>query len=180
MSTANTSPNKPVVIIVMGVSGCGKSTLATYLADTYTFEYVEADDYHTPTAVTMMVNGIPLTDEQREPWIQALCGKLTDLTAAGKSVVMAYSGLRSAHRARFRALGLPMQFIHLIGSKELIRERMLARTNHFMPAGLIDSQFAALEPTDNEADIVEISVLASVPTIIENAVTVCDRFISTH
>jgi gluconokinase len=180
MLVSKSFPANPVVLIVMGVSGCGKSTLARTLAHRFDFEYLEADDYHTSLAVSLMASGTPLTDTHREPWIQALCNKLQSLGAAGKSVVMAYSGLRAAHRARFRALGLPMQFIHLVGEKELIRSRLQARTEHFMPADLIDSQFAALEPTMDEQDVIEISVNTDVGGIINVATALASQFIAKH
>ncbi|HEY6527647.1 MAG TPA: gluconokinase, GntK/IdnK-type [Cellvibrionaceae bacterium] len=177
MHTSTVGPITPIALIVMGVSGCGKSTLATLLAQTYNFEYVEADDYHTDLAKSLMASGIPLTDEHREPWIQALCSKLQALAAQGKSSVLAYSGLRAAHRTRFRALGVPVQFIHLVGEKSLIRDRMRARQNHFMPAGLVDSQFAALDTTQNEAGVIEISVDATLDEIIGKALAVTENFI---
>ncbi|HRH77803.1 MAG TPA: gluconokinase, GntK/IdnK-type [Cellvibrionaceae bacterium] len=180
MPHATHSPNKPLALIVMGVSGCGKSTLASHLAKTYGFEYVEADDYHTELAKSLMASGTPLTDAHREPWIQALCAKLQQLAAEGKSAVLAYSGLRAAHRARFRGLGLPVQFIHLVGDKDLIRSRMQARQNHFMPSGLVDSQFAALEPTDAESDVVSISVAETVAAIVAEATAVTEEFISQY
>jgi gluconokinase len=161
----------------MGVSGCGKSTLAQLLAQHYGFEFIEADDYHSQTAKNLMAQGTPLTDAHREPWIQALCQQLQRLAAEGKSTVLAYSGLRAHHRARFRTLGLPVQFIHLVGDKELIRSRMQARQNHFMPAGLVDSQFAALDSTSEETDVIEISVAASVDAIIEEGKIMAQKFI---
>jgi gluconokinase len=178
MHTSTIGPATPIALIVMGVSGCGKSTLATLLSQTYNFAYVEADDYHTDVAKSLMASGIPLTDEHREPWIQALCSKLQTLAAQGKSSVLAYSGLRAAHRARFRTLGVPVQFIHLVGEKSLIRDRMQARQNHFMPAGLIDSQFAALDSTQTEADVSEISVDATLDEIIEKALATTEKFIA--
>jgi gluconokinase len=170
MPQCSTRPAKPVVLIVMGVSGCGKSTLASQLADNFGCEYVEADDYHTEHAKSLMASGTPLSDDHREPWIQSLCDTLTSLTASGKSAVMAYSGLRAAHRERFRCLGFPIQFIHLIGEKD----------NHFMPADLVDSQFAALEPTRGESDVAEISVDITVAEIIEKAKSVSQRFMAAH
>lgn len=180
MPQATQPSTQPLALIVMGVSGCGKSTLATHLAKTYGFEYIEADDYHTEEAKRLMASGTPLTDAHREPWIQALCDKLKQLAANGKSSVLAYSGLRAAHRARFRALGLPVQFIHLVGDKELIRSRMQARKNHFMPSGLIDSQFAALESTDAETDVIAISVADNVEAIVAEAMAVAEEFISQY
>lgn len=180
IANPDSSANRPLVLVAMGVSGCGKSTLARALADHYRFNFIEADDYHTDIAKQMMANGIPLTDEHREPWIQALCHSLRTAAEAGQSSVMAYSGLRSAHRQRFRQLGLPIQYLHLVGEKELIRGRMAARTNHYMPPGLLDSQFASLEPTDAEADIIPLPIDQPVPLILDRALQLSEDFIRQH
>jgi gluconokinase len=166
------------VLIIMGVSGCGKSTLAASLASRFGFTYVEADDYHTGEAKALMASGTPLTDAQREPWIQALQAKLIALTCEGQSVVMAYSGLRAAHRERFRTLGLPLQFFHLMGDKALIRYRMQSRQHHFMPSALLDSQYTALDSTEHEADVITISIDQPVAAIIQQAETLAAEFIN--
>jgi gluconokinase len=169
MTETHKSSNTPILVIAMGVSGCGKSTLAEALARQFGFAYVEADDYHSPEAKDLMASGTPLTDEDREPWIETLCQVLLNLQAQGESAVMAYSGLRAAHRQRFRDLGIPLLFLHLQGDKELIRSRMAARSEHFMPTDLLDSQFQSLEATDGESDIQPLSIERSPEAIAQDA-----------
>ncbi|GAA6186291.1 gluconokinase, GntK/IdnK-type [Aliiglaciecola sp. NS0011-25] len=156
--------SKPYVLIIMGVSGCGKSTIANLLSQQLSIELVEADDFHSLEAKTQMAKGIPLTDEMREPWIQGLVEHLSKNKQSSK--VMAYSGLRRQHRARFRHLGLPCLFIHLITQPKELASRLEHRQNHFMPSSLIASQFAALEDTSAESDVVEIDSTQSPQKII--------------
>lgn len=177
----NTSPSSnPVLIISMGVSGCGKSTLAKHLAKKFSLVFLEADDFHSAENKAHMASGKPLTDAMREPWIASMCDRLREYREAGKSCVLAYSGLRRAHRQRFRELGYPTLFIHLAGPKDVIRQRMEARANHFMPSDLLDSQYAALEPALNEPDMVPVDVGQSVPYIQRQTKTIVSRFIQKH
>jgi gluconokinase len=125
---------QPYLIISMGVSGSGKSTLAKRLAEQFDLPFFEADDFHSAENKAHMAAGKPLTDAMREPWIAHMCDTLK---TTGKSCVLAYSGLRRAHRQRFRELGFKTLFLHLHGEKALIAERMQARANHFMPSSLL-------------------------------------------
>lgn len=162
----STSPlSKPVLVISMGVSGCGKSTLAKYLAKKFALVFLEADDFHSEENKAHMASGKPLTDAMREPWITSMCDNLREHREQGESCVLAYSGLRRAHRARFRELGYPVLFVHLAGPQEVIRRRLQGRANHFMPADLLASQYAALEPALNEPDIITIDVAQSIGKI---------------
>lgn len=171
----------PVLIISMGVSGCGKSTLAKNLADELGFTFLEADDFHSEANRNHMASGKPLDDVMREPWIQSLCDHLTHCRATGESCVLAYSGLRRAHRQRFRELGYPTLYLHLTGPKELIRNRMAARAGHFiMDAGLLDSQYEALEAAVNEPDIVEINIGRSIADITQQAMRLAKQFSQTQ
>lgn len=174
--TANT-PRTPVLIISMGVSGCGKSTLAEQLAQRFNFTFLEADDFHSAENKAHMAAGKPLTDAMREPWIAHLCDTIKERMQAGESCVLAYSGLRKAHRQRFRALGFPVMVIHLVGDKEIIRMRMESRTGHYMPAGLLDSQYEALESTEDETDVTNINIKQPIPAIVEHATTLVREFV---
>ena len=158
---------QPVLVICMGVSGSGKSTVAAELAQRFNLEFIEADDYHSDENRARMKAGIPLTDEQREPWIDTLCRLLEDRRQAGIHCILAYSGLRRAHRQRFRELGFRTFFLHLAGDRDLIAERMTQRSGHYMPASLLDSQFAAMEPADSEPDIVTVDGTAPLPEVVE-------------
>ena len=130
-------------IVIMGVSGCGKSSVGEGLAARLGLSYRDGDDLHPPANVDKMRVGIPLTDADRWPWLD----RVAQVLAADAPVIVGCSALRRAYRDRLRAgAGGPVRFIHLAGSREVIAGRMAARTGHYMPTSLLDSQFAALEP----------------------------------
>jgi gluconokinase len=135
--------------VVMGVSGCGKSTVARLLASRTGGLFLDADDFHPPENKAKMAAAIPLSDEDRWGWLDALNHELKRQAAGERPVFLACSALRQVYREKLSA-GLPaLRFIYLKGSEELIRARLEQRDNHFMPAALLDSQFAVLEePTD--------------------------------
>ena len=129
----------------MGVSGCGKSTIARELARRTGGVFLDGDDFHPAANVRKMSAGIPLTDDDRWGWLQTLNDKLHDYPDPAPPVFLACSALREVYRERLRA-GLPsLTFIYLKGSRECIIKRQSARKGHFMPATLVDSQFATLE-----------------------------------
>ena len=146
------------VAVVMGVSGSGKTTLARALADAWGANFLDADDFHSDQAKALMAAGEPLTDAMREPWVARIVADLQRRVADGARVTLAFSGLRRQHRDMLRAAGLPLRFIFLRGEAALIGERMRARSGHYMPVSLLDSQFAALEEPIAEADVVVLSV----------------------
>ncbi|MDH5823656.1 gluconokinase, GntK/IdnK-type [Luteimonas sp. RD2P54] len=168
MSDAAAEP-VPVLVIAMGVSGSGKSTLAARLARAWDFRLLEADDFHPAANRERMARGEPLTDAMREPWIAALCAALRRHRAQGESCVLAWSGLRRGHRQRFRELGYPTRFIHLAGDPELVRARLRARTGHFAPADLLDSQLLALEAPAGEADVVAVDLAPGIDEVTRQA-----------
>jgi gluconokinase len=143
--------------VVMGVSGCGKSSVAEELAKATGGDFLDADDFHPPANKAKMAAGIPLCDEDRWGWLDALNTELRTRSATTTPLFLACSALRRVYRERLSA-GLPsLRFLYLQGSKELIRSRMEARSGHFMPPALLDSQFSALEePTDQEAVVISI------------------------
>ncbi|HEY0334866.1 MAG TPA: gluconokinase [Stenotrophomonas sp.] len=149
---------QPWALVVMGVSGSGKSTVAAELALHYGALYLDADDYHDDQARTQMASGVPLTDLQRAPWVARLSATLADQAKANRNTVLAFSGLRHEHRQRLRQSGVPMRFVFLHASPEVIAARLGARVGHFMPAALLDSQFAALQSPDDEPDVVAIDI----------------------
>lgn len=137
--------NQAMIYIVMGVTGCGKSTIGRMLADHLAMPFYDADDYHTHANVDKMSKGIPLTDEDRMPWLQHLAGKIVEWEQEG-GAVLACSALKEKYRKVLQSVPADqMVWIYLEGSRELIQERIKARKGHFMPAKLIDSQFEALE-----------------------------------
>jgi gluconokinase len=176
--TGMASTTDPVLVITMGVSGCGKSTVAARLASEFDFQLIEADDFHPPANKAHMASGRPLTDAMREPWIARLCAYLLEQRARGESCVLAWSGLRRAHRQRFRGLGYPTLFLHLDGSKEVIRQRMQDRDGHFMPAGLLDSQFEALEAARDEPDIIAVDIVQDLDQTCRQSIARVHDFLS--
>ena len=138
-----------MILVVMGVSGCGKSTVGQLLASRLGCRFLDGDEFHPPQNVAKMGAGVPLTDADRRPWLQALNGKLQEQPNA----VLACSALKESYR-ELLALGLAKcRFVHLRGSIELIRSRLTDRRHRFMPASLLQSQFATLEQPQGAIEI---------------------------
>ncbi len=145
----------PSVLVVMGVSGSGKTTIAALLAGRLGWEYEDGDDFHPPENVAKMHGGTPLTDADRWPWLQAIAGWIDATRTAGRHGVVACSALRRAYRDILLGDRPDVRLVYLQGDKQLIAARQAARLNHYMPATLVDSQFAALEePMPDEHPIV--------------------------
>jgi gluconokinase len=146
---------RPTVVVVMGVSGSGKTTVAAMLAGRLHWRFEEGDNLHSAANIAKMSRGIPLTDEDRWPWLQAIAAVITSWIADGQSGVIACSTLKQAYR-RIIIDGKPaVRLVYLQGSRELIQRRMAARHGHFMPLTLLDSQFDILEePTPEEHALV--------------------------
>jgi gluconokinase len=140
------SARRPLVLILMGVSGSGKTTVGTLFAQRTGAIFYEGDNFHPPENIEKMRRGIPLTDADREKWLHTLRDIITRSLAEGTFTVIACSALKAAYRNSLRAGDPRVQFVHLTGPRSLIEERLNARRNHFMPATLLDSQWATLEP----------------------------------
>jgi gluconokinase len=156
------------VIILMGVSGSGKSTVGVRLAQRLKREFAEGDGFHPPANVIKMASGIPLTDEDRVPWLDAIGVWLDAELAAGRRAVLACSALKRAYRERLRRPGV--RFVYLKVPEQELQRRLKRRTGHFMPASLLESQLADLEPPANEHDAITVDATdldASVDAIIE-------------
>jgi gluconokinase len=144
--------------VIMGVSGCGKSYIADKLAQAVGGVFEDADDFHPPSNLEKMANGIPLTDEDRWPWLQVLRRQIVLHRANTVCYVLACSALKQSYRDLLRGNDSPeaLKFVYLKGTKELIRQRMEQR-KHFMPSTLLDSQFAILEEPQ-DAMVVDIEL----------------------
>jgi gluconokinase len=138
-----------VILIVMGVSGSGKSSVGRQLAGQLGWEFRDGDDFHPAANVAKMQAGTPLTDDDRRPWLLAIQGFMRAANADGRNAVIACSALKESHRRLLLDGESWVQFVHLQGSRELISRRIQERRGHFMPATLLDSQFATLEPPAN-------------------------------
>ena len=134
-----------MIIVVMGVCGCGKSTVGTALARSLQWPFLDADDFHPPENVAKMAQGTPLSDADRWPWLDRVAGELTQILVRGDHAVLACSALKQAYRDRLARAG-DVRFVHLDGDYETIAGRLQERQHRYMPATLLASQFAALEP----------------------------------
>ena len=143
------------IIVVMGVAGSGKTTVAAMLADALGIGFLEGDELHPKSNVEKMRSGTPLTDADRLPWLRAIARRIDDWRARGEAGVVTCSALKRAYRDILVGQRPDVRLVYLQGSRELIHQRMAARHEHFMPLGLLESQFATLqEPGAEERPIV--------------------------
>jgi gluconokinase len=155
MTEASTGATPPV-LIVMGVSGTGKSTVAGMLAGHLGWELREGDDLHPAANVAKMSAGIPLTDEDRWPWLDEIVAWIDEQAAEQAPGIVTCSALRRSYRDRLRRPNVI--FVHLAGEREVIAARMAARLDHFMPTGLLDSQFATLETPGPDENVITVNL----------------------
>lgn len=142
----------PPHLVVMGVSGSGKTTVAVRIAELLGRPFAEADDMHPPANVAKMSAGIPLTDEDRAPWLRTVRDWLSAQAELGAGAVVTCSALRRSYRDVLREAAGGVRFVHLDGDPELIAARMTERKGHFMPPGLLRSQLDTLEPLRPDED----------------------------
>lgn len=159
-------------LIVMGVAGSGKTTVGRRLARRLGWTFLDADEYHPRANVEKMARGVPLTDADRRPWLEALHELIAAKLAAGESLVMACSALKERYREALR-VGDEPHFVHLRGDFDLIHERLLARRGHYMPAELLASQFEALE---EPRDAIIVDIGSSVEGIVDDILGRLPRF----
>lgn len=141
-----------MIVIVMGVSGSGKTTISQALAQALGWHFSDADAFHTPAAKDKMKRGIPLNDQDRSPWLQALQSMIDLWLLTGQNAVLACSALKSKYRHVLRCDDPRVQLVYVQGSYELLFERLKHRQNHFMKENMLQSQFDTLEePIPSEA-----------------------------
>ena len=133
-----------MIVIVMGVVGTGKTTIGTLLASQLGWQFADADDFHSASNVEKIRNGIPLTDEDREPWLDRLRETIDRWIVEGKDEVLACSALKRAYRDKLCA-GPQVRFVYLKGTAELIADRLRKRHGHFAGESILASQLADME-----------------------------------
>lgn len=149
-------------IVAMGVSGCGKSTTGQALADHFGWPFIEGDAFHPAANVAKMRAGTPLGDDDRAPWLRALADEIARNEALGQSSIMGCSALKRAYRDILRTGAPRVRFLHVHGSRELLMQRLNARSGHFFPPKLLDSQLATLEPLAPDEDGVVVDMALAV------------------
>ncbi|RDJ27904.1 gluconokinase [Bosea caraganae] len=139
----------------MGVASSGKTSLGERLGAALGWPFRDADSFHPPENVAKMSGGIPLTDEDRKPWLAAIAAWIDELRATGKHGIVTCSALKKAYRRIIVGDRPDVALVYLKGSRELVGQRMAQRQHHFMPPSLLDSQFATLEePGPDERPLV--------------------------
>jgi gluconokinase len=151
-------------VVVMGVSGSGKSTIGAALAQRLGVPFVDADDLHPASNIAKMSRGEPLDDADRWPWLETIGQWLAAHSDGG---VVSCSALKRIYRDQLRGHARGLVFVHLDGAREVIERRQASRPGHFMPASLLSSQFATLEPLAPDEDGVVIDVDQSVDQIVQ-------------
>jgi len=163
-------PAAPQAVIVMGVSGCGKSSVGEALASHLGLPFIEGDGLHPESNVAKMAAGTPLTDEDRWPWLSVIGERMADALSRGEGIVVSCSALKTIYRDHLRAAtGGRLSFVYLEGSRDLLGRRMGARSGHFMPLGLLDSQLATLEVPTGEPGMVTVTIDQPVEGIVADA-----------
>ena len=163
----------PHVVVVMGVAGTGKTTIGSLLAARLGVPYAEGDDFHPQANITKMAAGIPLGDEDRWPWLDAIGAWAHGREGLGG--VVSSSALKRSYRDRLRAAAPGIVFVHLTGDRQLVADRMAHRRGHFMPTALLDSQFATLQPLQADERGVAVDVSGAPGEITERVVRALDE-----
>ena len=157
--------------VIMGVSGSGKTTIGTALARALDVPFVEGDQLHPRANVERMARGIPLTDEDRQPWLIAIAQRLREADQTGSGLVIACSALKRSYRDLLRSRGsAKIRFVYLRGDQSLVADRLKGRHGHFMPASLLESQFAALEEPDPKEHVLVCDIGESPAAIVDSLV----------
>ena len=157
-------------LVVMGVSGCGKSEVGRKLAAHLGYGYAEGDDYHPPENIAKMAAGTPLEDSDRQGWLLLLQDLLRKAAKEKRGLVLSCSALKQRYRDVLRAGDPDLAFVHLQGERDLIAQRMAARSEHFMPLSLLDSQFQALEPLGKEESGIVVDIRREPEEMVDDVV----------
>jgi gluconokinase len=155
-----------MILIAMGVSGCGKTTIGELLAERLKCDFADADSFHSQANKDKMHKGIPLTDEDRWPWLNAIRASIVEKQADGTTHVYACSALKRVYRDILREGDKDVTFVYLKGTPELLRERIKTRTGHFFDPALLQSQLDTLEPPGAD-EAIEVDIALSPEQIVD-------------
>ena len=165
----------PTCIVVMGVSGSGKTTVAERLAERLGCTYEEGDDHHPAENVEKMESGIPLDDDDRRPWLEELGRWIGEREAAGQNSVLTCSALKRSYRDLLRKGNESVWFAHVAVPQDVLAQRLEARKGHYMPASLLTSQLATLEPLEDDEPGVRISGAGAPDDVVEELLAALSR-----
>ncbi len=172
--TLTTPPARRPIAVVMGVSGSGKTTVGQELAAGLGVPYADADEFHPPANIAKMSAGVPLDDTDRAPWLRAIAGWLADHRATG--AVVSCSALKRRYRVVLRTAVGHLPFLHLDGDPAVVAQRVAGRPGHFMPASLVASQFADLEPLGPDEE----GMVADLAAPVDDVVARFTAYLSDH
>ena len=158
-----------MIVVVMGVCGCGKTTVGRLLAALLDAAFIEGDELHPDSNRDKMAAGVPLTDDDREPWLDRIAATAMEQSKSAPCVVVTCSALKRSYRDRLRKADQNLLLVHLTGSRPLLQARMKQRQGHFMPADLLDSQLATLQNPGPEEMAINLDVAGQPADIAESA-----------
>jgi len=142
-----------MIVVLMGVSGTGKTTVGKVLARRLGWKFYDADDYHPAANVAKMHQGMPLTDEDRKPWLEILARLIDDARGRGENIVLACSALKHSYQEYLQHHHPDVKYVYLTGDAAVIRQRLAGRIGHFFDPSLLSSQLATLEPPEDAVEV---------------------------
>ena len=163
------------VLVVMGVSGSGKSTVADLLSARLGWPFMEGDSLHPEANIAKMESGQPLTDEDRWPWLDKVAAWIEGQQAAGQDGIITCSALKRSYRDVLDRRGDGVVFVHLVGERQTLEQRMQARAGHFMPPGMLASQLETLEEPEPDEPSIRVPIEQAPTQIVDQVVTELER-----